>query len=182
MPRRAPFCFLILCLAGAARAADTVVSGGLAEQCYQAADAGRFDFGAEALCSGALITEALDDDRRAAVLTNRGVMRLRRADYEAARADFDAATVLAPASGEAFVDRGAALLGQGRYSEAIADLDKGLALGAKEPEKAIFDRALAHEALGDPKSAYSDYLRASALRPGWSRPEGELRRFTIVPR
>jgi tetratricopeptide (TPR) repeat protein len=103
-----------------------------------------------------------------------------RTAYEDAKADFDVAIVLMPDLGEAYADRGAALLGLGRYAAAIAEIDRGLALNTTEPEKAWFNRAIADEALDDVKSAYRDYLRAAQLKPDWPQPRDELTRFTVA--
>ena len=49
-----------------------------------------------------------------------------RGNYADAKRDFDAALAIAPMIGEAYVDRGAALVGLRSFSEAIADIDHGL--------------------------------------------------------
>ncbi len=74
---------------------------------------------------------------------------------------------------------GAALIGQGRFAEGVAEIDKGLALNPTEPEKAYFNRAVAEERLGDLKSAYNDYRKAQELKPDWPLPQTELARFRV---
>ena len=106
-------------------------------------------------------------------------MKLRRNEYEPARTDFDTAIALQPKLGEAWVNRGAAEVGEKRYQAALDDINGALKLGVKEPEKAYFNRALAYEGLDDEKSAYLDYLQALTLKPGWALPEHELLRFTV---
>jgi tetratricopeptide (TPR) repeat protein len=163
----------------AAGAAVLVVGGGLGESCYKQAQRGEAGNSALDTCSQALDQEALSPRDRASTYVNRGVIRLRRADYEGAVSDFDRAIGFGQALGEAYVNRGAARLGQRRYAEAIADLDKGLSMGASEPAKAWYDKGLAHEGLGDEKSAYFDYQKAIELRPDWQLPKDELKRFTV---
>jgi tetratricopeptide (TPR) repeat protein len=70
-------------------------------------------------------------------------------------------------------------VGEERYSEGLDQIDKGLALGVKDPEKALFNRAMAHEGLGDMKAAYQDYSKAAELNPAWDAPKNELARFTV---
>ncbi len=171
-----------LAAAGGSRAGMTVIGGGLAEACSKAAIAERSDLPSILQCDDALQSEDLSPRDRAGTFVNRGVMRLRREEFELARADFDAAIALAPGIGEAYVNRGAALVGEKRYKAGLDDIDNALRLGVKEPEKAYFNRALAHEGLDDETSAYQDFQHALALKPGWELPEHELLRFTVSKR
>jgi len=163
-------------------AAVTVIGGGQAQACYKAADAGKFDSASLAVCDMALDTEILDARDRGGTLVNRGVMKLRRGDYLAAQADFDAGIKLAGNVGEGFANRGAAYIAQKRYKEAVEDIDKALQLGVKEPAKAYYNRALAFEGMDDEKSAYLDYQQALVLAPSWPLPAKELERFTVTRR
>lgn len=167
---------------GPAAAAISVIGGGMAQACSDAALAERSDPASIALCDTALDTEELNDHDRAGTLVNRGVMKLRRDEWESARADFDAAIAIAPTIGEAFVNRGAAFVGEKRFQAGLDDINRALQLGVKEPEKAYFNRALAYEGLDDEKSAYLDYEQALTLKPGWALPEHELLRFTVSRR
>ncbi len=178
---------LVLCAAAiaalsigtGARAAVTVIGGGLAEACSKAAIGGKTDPKSERLCTDALETEMLSSRDRAGTLVNRGVLKLRRLSYEAAIKDFDAAVVMQPELAEAYVNRGAAAIGEHRYAESLPDLNKAIALGVQEPAKAYFNRALAYEALDDMKSAYFDYQKAVELKPDWQAPKDELVRFHV---
>jgi len=158
-----------------------VLGGGLADACSRFAIAGKTDLHALNTCTYALETEDLIKRDRAGTLVNRGVIRLRRGDYVAAARDFDAAIKLQPTMGEAYVNRGAALLAQRRWAEGKADIDRGLALNPDEPEKAYFNRALAWEHLDDMEQAWRDYTRALELKPDWDAPRKELTRFTVTP-
>jgi tetratricopeptide (TPR) repeat protein len=165
-----------------ARAVVMVFGGGMAEACSRAAFDGRMDAAAELICSDALRIEPLSTSDRAATFVNRGVMKLRRGEYEAARADFDASIALVPNSGEAFVNRGAVSVGEKRYKAGLADLNTAIELGVSQLEKAYFNRALAFEGLDDEKSAYFDYQQALTLKPDWDAPKVELMRFTVSRR
>lgn len=175
---------LILSLGFAAPASSAafVLGGGLASACSRMAVEGRSDEYSLNTCNYALETETMGKRDRAATLVNRGVIQLRRKQYDRANRDFDQAIRLAPAMGEAFVNRGAALLAQRRWQEGMADIDKGLALDPDEPEKAYFNRALAWEALDDMEAAWRDYSKALALKPDWEAPRKELARFTVTPK
>jgi len=159
-----------------------VLGGGLADACSRFALDGRSDEYSLNTCTYALETETLVKRDRAATLVNRGVIQLRRKKFEAANRDFDAAIRLQPTLGEAWVNRGAALLAQRRWAEGKADIDRGLELGSDEPEKAYFNRALAWEALDDMEAAWRDYVKASELKPDWDAPRKELARFTVTPK
>jgi len=156
-----------------------VLGGGMANACSRAAIDGRDDRSAVEVCSMALESQPLVRRDRASTLVNRGVIHLRRQDYGDARRDFDAALAIEPALGEAFVNRGAALIAQRQYAEGVVEIDRGLALGPDEPEKAYFNRGLAHEGLDDMKAAWLDYTKALELRPDWDAPRRELARFTV---
>lgn len=166
----------------AAAQSVTVLGGGMARECSNAALDGQSDRKFEAVCTMAIETEILSNTDRAGTYVNRGVIRLRRNEYANARGDFDKALGLKPDLAEAYVNRGAALVGQRRYADGLADLNKALELGVGEPEKAYFNRALAHEGLDDMKQAYFDYRKALELSPDWEAPKRELARFTIEVR
>ncbi|HEY0436158.1 MAG TPA: tetratricopeptide repeat protein [Phenylobacterium sp.] len=168
-----------LSLGTAARAAVTVIGGGQAEACSKAARAGKSDIVSERLCTEAIETELLSARDRAGTYVNRGVLKLRRLSFEAAIRDFDAAVGLEPRMGEAYINRGAASIGEHRFAESLPDLNKAIALGVEEPAKAYYNRALAYEGLDDVKSAYFDYQKAVELSPAWQAPKDELVRFHI---
>ena len=167
-------------LTGQSQAATTVLGNGLAGFCSQAAKAGEDDLPSQEVCTLALETESMSRRDRAGTYVNRGVIKMRRQDYASAHTDFNIAIRLQPQMGEAYINRGGALVGQKRYMEALLDIDRGLALDPEEPEKAYYNRGLANEGLDDVKAAYFDYLRALELKPEWDIPQRELRRFSVV--
>jgi Tfp pilus assembly protein PilF len=168
---------------GAAHAqAVTVLGGGMAKQCSDAALSGESDLRFEEACNTALAVEALDLRDRAGTYVNRGVLKLRRKEFGSAMFDFNRAVELKPDIGEAYVNRGAALVGSRRYAEGLADLNKALEMGVQEPEKAYYNRALAFEGLDNMKAAYFDYQKAIELKPDWEMPRQELARFTVERR
>jgi tetratricopeptide (TPR) repeat protein len=169
---------LWLC-ATSAGASSLVIGGGAAKDCANAALDGRSDNASVTTCTLALETEILNFRDLARTYVNRGVLHLRQRDFGDAVRDFDAASKVDPNLGEAYVNRGAAYVGSRRYGEGLTQIDRGLAMGVKEPQKAYFNRAIAHENLGDVKSAYLDYSKAAELDPDWDAPKTELTRFTV---
>jgi len=162
---------------GPARASVTVFGGGLAEACSKAAFAGSSLERDEGVCSQSLEQETLSPRDRAGTYVNRGIMKLRRGLWQGARSDFDLAISYKPDLGEIYVNRGASWIGQHRYAEGLADLNKSLQMGVEEPEKVYYNRALAYEGLGDVKAAYFDYQKAVELSPDWDAPKQQLTRF-----
>jgi len=162
----------------------TVIGGGFAEDCFKYAKAvstyGGPRVDAIHLCTLALDQEPLDIHDRASTYVNRGVLYLAASKYVDALRDFNSALEVEPGLGEALVNRGAALIGQGHDTDAIADISRGLTFNPVEPEKAYFNRAIAEERLNDLKAAYYDYRKALELKPSWTMPQTELTRFTVV--
>ncbi len=163
-----------------ASGASLVLGAGLATACSQAALDGRSDQKSIETCTLAIETQAMGPRDRAGTFVNRGVLKLRRAAYEEARADFANALRLTPDLGEAYVNRGASLIAENRYAEGLSEIERGLALGVDEPEKAWYNRAIAYEALGDPKNAYLSYQQAMSLAPQWKEPQLQLTRFQVT--
>lgn len=173
---------VLLAPAGGADASVVVLGGGMAKDCSEAVIRGRSDDATMRLCTSALELEALKASDRARTYVNRGVIQLRRKAYVQAREDFDAAGRIDPGLGEAHVNRGAAFVAEDRFDEALREIDRGLALGVREPQRAFYNRALAHESLGDLPAAYRDYRRAAELDPDWAAPKAELARFSVRSR
>lgn len=172
---------LALC-AGSTHAAVTVIGGGMAQACSQAAVGGESDVKFQQLCTDALDGEFMSPRDRAGTLVNRGVLKLRRGTYPEATRDFDQAVKIQPTMAEAYVNRGAASIGQRRYADSLPDINKGLELGVQEPAKAYYNRALAYEGLDDAKSAYFDYQKALEMQPEWAAPREQLARFSVSRR
>ena len=131
-------------------------------------------------CTEALESEALTRNDLATAHINRGVVQLTMMGaVEDARLDFEEAAKLDPDLGESYANRGAALVAEERFAEAIAEIERGMALGLKEPWKAHFNRALARERSNDVRGAYLDFQKALELKPGWEMAQIELARFQV---
>jgi tetratricopeptide (TPR) repeat protein len=127
-------------------------------------------------CSRA-ISEEVSPATRIGLYVNRGVLRMRRGEPEMALVDFDAAIDLDRRSGEAYQNRGAALIAMGQHGPAIAALTEALGLGVREPQKAYLNRGIAREALGDERGALEDFTTALDIEPGWTAANEELARI-----
>ena len=171
---------LLVTLHGHAHGASSVIGGGDARACYDAASKGRTDFSALLDCDSAISGQELSARDRAATVVNRGVIHLLRRDAAKALGDFDRAISWRPDLGEAHVNRGAALILMGDYQGAVTAISRGLDLGAADPHEAYFNRAIAQEKLDNTRAAYGDYRRAAELKPDWDHPGRELARFTVT--
>ncbi len=170
-------------LAGVASTTDAaimVLGRTDARACYEAARDGRSDPGALAICDKAVQQDWISEGDLAATHVNRGILSMRRTDVDDAIADFNRAIRLRPDIGEAYLNRGAALLLKGADEAALKDLDAALRLGSRQPQSAHYNRAIARERLGDVRGAYDDYQAALAILPDWPLPQTQLERFTIV--
>jgi tetratricopeptide (TPR) repeat protein len=164
-----------------AASAAAVIGTGYARGCFDAATRKRPLREALRLCDSALLDDRLAADDRAATLVNRGIINMQAQKIDAALADYDAAIKMAPATAEAWVNKGIALVQVGnRDDEAVALLTEGIARSPKRPAVAYYSRAIAYEGLGRPRQAYEDYSRAAQLDPDWTEPAEQLQRFKVV--
>lgn len=161
-------------------AAVTVLGNGIGAACYQAAEYGGGIAQGIELCTEALDQEALSKSDRAATYINRGILLSQRGDPEGALKDYNAGLSMDASHSEGYVDRGATYIALQRYREALDDIDKGIAMGAKKLQIAYYDRAIAREAIGDVRAAYLDYKKAVELAPDFALAQEQLRRFKVV--
>lgn len=163
-----------------AGAAVTVLDTGSARACYEAANADRAGRSAFAACDSALESQALSAGDRAATFANRSVLHLSANDAAAALADAETALTLDPATHDVAVTRAGALLMLDRPADARAALDAAIPhLTGYALERALFNRAIAAEAMGDIRAAYYDYKRAAELNPSFQEARTELARFQV---
>jgi tetratricopeptide (TPR) repeat protein len=168
---------VVVAVAGASYASTRVLGSGLAANCSNLALAGEFDRTTLDTCTLALEQEALGPDNAAKTYVNRGVVHMRRASLRDARDDFRQAERLMPRLPEIYVNRGVVLIKEQRWREAVAELDRGIALKPEEIEKAYYDRALAREQLDDFMGAYADYNMALKVNPDFEPARKQLTRF-----
>jgi tetratricopeptide (TPR) repeat protein len=166
-------------LVSPSQAAITVLGTGMASNCYQAAEFGGDARAGVATCTGAL-DETLSVLDRAATYVNRGILEARIEASKDALVDYNTGLKLRPSLAEAYIDRGATFIAMRRYAEALQDIDKGIGLGARQPEVAYYDRAIAHEGVGDVRAAYEDYKKALEIQPNFALAADQLTRFKVV--
>jgi len=130
--------------------------------------------------TSALSEKQLNKKDRAATYVNMGILQMRQTDYAGSLKSYDAAIRIKPSLAEAHINRGACLIFLGRPQDALSALTTSIDLGTDNLPEALFNRAIAYEALGEIKSAYKDLKRAQDLRQDWELPARALERFTVV--
>lgn len=181
MPKAVVALLGIVVASGAAMAATTVIGGGLARSCYEAALFDRANQESMSVCNRALTEEALTPRDRVATHVNRGIIKLQLSHIDSAIADFDRAMALDPDEPEAYLNKAVAVMKrEGAWSDAIALFDAAIENDTRRPELAYFGRAISSEIGGDVAAAYRDYKRAAELAPEWVAPAHELTRFRVV--
>lgn len=179
-----------LCISLPAKAAVIVLGGGFAQMCYEAArdvddpsmmqiTGSRIDIPPMDICTIAIGAGDLTARDLAGTHNNRGVLLFSEGRFDEAMKDFDSAIRFARDIAEPHVNRGASLVAMKRWSDAVPSLNRGIELQALELEKAYYNRAIAHEELGDVRRAYFDYVKAAELAPTWEEPKLQLSRFTV---
>ena len=164
-----------------AHAAIFIAGSTSAEDCFRAAQSGASSAKALASCNMAL-TSDLSFDARTNTMINRASVQAAAGNNEAALSSYNAAIARDASHADAYMGRGTALLRQGRYSEAKADLTRALTMGVSDAHIAYFNRGGAEEASGDKLAAYHDYQRARELAPDFQPANVELARFRVNDR
>ena len=165
---------------GHANAAEAVIGGKLAPSCYAMAEGSGEALHGIDICNRALQTDMLDTHDRAATYVNLGVLQARAGDRQSALASYNRAMEGDADIAEAYVDRSSTLIAMKDYSGALTDVQKGITMGARFPEIALYNRGVAEEGLGDFTSAYRDLKQAASLAPGFTQAKQELRHFKVV--
>ncbi len=175
---------LAACVAVAAPAASaqvTVIGGGIARDCYEAV---KFGLGrpadAEELCTRAIELEALNLENKAATYTNRGVLRMRMGNYDAALADYAIAKRIRPETGATWLNEGAAFIFKKDFNSALVSLEKAIELNSEDLYAAYYNRAIAKENTGDVEGAYFDFVKSKELNPDFEKTDAQLARFTVT--
>jgi tetratricopeptide (TPR) repeat protein len=159
-----------------------VHGGGYARQCYEAVKDKVYPLKAIETCDIAIGQEDLSRSNLAATLVNRGIVFMRQQNYDRAMKDYDRALGLLPGMPEAKINLGAMLYHLERFEEAVVALDDGVtAKNLEARAAAYYNRAIAHERLGDIQRAYDDYRAAIAAVPGYAPAVRQLQRYSILP-
>jgi tetratricopeptide (TPR) repeat protein len=132
-------------------------------------------------CNEAITSGVVPERELAGTHVNRGVLLMSMRQLADARRDFEQALQIAPSQAEALVNLAIIDHTEGRLFEALEKLERGLALGPENPERAYLHRGRVREDLKDASGAYADYKLAATLRPGWEPVVSELARFEVRP-
>jgi tetratricopeptide (TPR) repeat protein len=157
---------LLLMLAGAsplAAASGSDESLGKAKEAAVALQRGRSDE-AGLLYTAALEDQGLSNDRRAALLNDRGVANARLNRLREAIEDFNTSVKLAPEGASAYNNRGNVLLALGQTVEAEKDFNRAIVL-APGYTAAYVNRANARTLTGATDGALADFSHAIRLSP-----------------
>lgn len=112
----------------------------------------------------ALKDTSLSNDRRAAILNDRGVANIKLGQTRQAFEDFNLAVQLFPEFAAVYNNRGNLLLSLGLAKEAVKDFDRSIVL-APGYAAAYNNRAGAYVRLGQTEDAIADYTKAVQLLP-----------------
>lgn len=169
-------------LASGPAGAQTIVSmgKGYAHDCFTYAKAGTDPTDGVDVCNQALKEEPLTTKDRAATFDNRGVMLDALGKTEKAADDFHTASTLNEALGDPHVNLGSMLIKQRRYTDALAEINKGLDLGMSFPHIGYYDRAIAEEMMGSYKASYYDYKKVLEIEPGYGPATERLKDFIVT--
>jgi tetratricopeptide (TPR) repeat protein len=169
----ASFCALSLtalvigCAPAAAQAPPTPVAPSKAVEAASALQRGDLDLAVLAY-NAALEDTSISNDRRAILLTERGVASMKRRNFKAALEDFNKSATLYPENAAIYVNRGSLLLMLGRtpetIREAIRDFDRAIVL-SPSLAAAYGNRGAAHLKLNAYDLAVADFTRAIELQP-----------------
>lgn len=162
-------------LASGSHAADG--SPDVAKQAATALQRGQSDQ-AVLLYSSALEQAGLSNDRRAALLNDRGVANARLNRSRAAIDDFNKSVQLAPESASAYNNRGNVLLALGVLGEAEKDFNRALVL-APGYAAAYVNRGNARALAGDQDGAMEDFAHAARIAPKNPAAYGGLARLHL---
>lgn len=159
---------------------EMIYSTNPALQCYRAArDSVDLRYGLEH-CDIAMRDPHMNF--RSRIVLNRGIIRYAMGDRAGALRDFQDAIEYDPSMGDAYLTQAQVLVADGRPADALAAINQGIALGAKNLHVAYYSRGEIEEDAGRLVQAYRDYRRAVAIKPDYAPALRQLERFKVVPK
>jgi tetratricopeptide (TPR) repeat protein len=164
---------LLLC-ASTASAQISIIGNNNARECYLEA---KRDGTNTATCDDSLARDMLVGRNLAATYVNRAVVRTNAGNMAGALEDLDRAESIRPEFGEIYASRGNVYFYQMSYEEALAEHDRGIAVGMKKLFAAHYNRGLALEQLGRIEEAKEAYRQSIALVPEFDLARARLSMF-----
>jgi len=149
-------------------------------QCYRAAADGMALRDGLDHCNTAVIDPLMN--YRAETFVNRGIIRYDMGDRKGALNDFGLALDYNPSLGDAYLNQALVLVAEKRPQEAMAAINKGIALGATSLQVAYYSRAMIADDAGHYAQAYRDYRQALKIKPDYGPAQRQLERFKVVPK
>lgn len=119
---------------------------------------------------------------RAQNMVNRGIVRYNLGDATGALKDFRNALKFNPGLGDAYLNQALVLVALKRPAQAMAAINKGIALGATNLQLAYYVRGEIEDDAGDYAKAYRNYNQALKVKPGFKPAMRQLTRFRLVPK
>lgn len=119
---------------------------------------------------------------RAETVVNRGIIRYDMGDLDGALEDFTHALDYNPSLGDAYLNQALVFAAQKREAEALAAVNRGIALGAANLQIAYYVRGVIEDDAGRYAQAYRNYRQALRIKPGYQPAEREMGRFKVVPK
>jgi tetratricopeptide (TPR) repeat protein len=149
-------------------------------QCYRAAADGTALKDGLDHCNTAVIDPLMN--YRAETFVNRGIIRYDMGDRKGALNDFGLALDYNPSLGDAYLNQALVLVAEKRPQEAMAAINKGIALGATSLQVAYYSRGEIEDDAGHYAQAYRDYRHALMIKPDYAPAQRQLERFKVVPK
>jgi tetratricopeptide (TPR) repeat protein len=161
---------LLLC-ASTASAQISIIGNSKARECYDAAKANRAN---TRPCDDALAGHMLIGRNLAATYVNRAVVRTNAGNFDRALQDLERAESLKPEFGEIYASRGNVYFYQSSFEAALAEHDRGIAVGMKKLFAAHYNRGLTLEQLGRIEEAKEAYRQSIVLVPKFGPAKARL--------
>jgi len=166
------FSFLMFASPAAAQMSITTIGATDAVNCYKDA---RNDFvRSTTSCDDALKGPSLTLSDKKKTLVNRGIIRNRNGDLDAAIEDFNGALEIDASLGEAYLNRGNSYYLARDYEGALSDYHHSLDLEISKPWAAWYNIGLVHEAQNDRDGAREAYKSALETNPDFTAAKRKL--------
>ena len=137
--------------------------------------------GALKKCSNAL-KEPLTKRDLAATYINRGILYMRKGNFETAKVDMEAALDVGQNIPEAHINYSGIQFYLGDYDGALLTVNNVINdMQTTKMPQALYNRSLIHHRSGNYKSAYFDLKKALELKPDWKLAQDAISQYDVRP-